>query len=190
MLGMLAGWLTGRWDVAMPLAVFLELFWLDVIRLGAIAPPSGALSFVLLFSSVLLLDVQAPTQLPLPLLLCVPCAYAVSLLERRLRENANANIEPVAAWCAGERGLSPAEAIVRGLWRQTVANAALFLAAFALVMGTLFFVKAWMGLPAAPELSWNILYGLGLLGAVLALRTRRAYAVLACAVAVILVTHF
>lgn len=189
MLGMLAGWFTDRWDVAMPLAVFLELFWLDVIRLGAIAPPSGALSFLLLFSSVLLCDVQTPVQLPLPLLLCVPCAYAVSLLERRLRERTNASIEPVTAWCAGEGGLSPAGAIMRGLLRQIVTNAVLFLIAFALVLGTLFGVREWMGLPSAPNLSWNILYGLGLLGAVLALRTRRAYAVLGCALAGLLLMH-
>lgn len=189
MLGMLAGWFTGRWDMAMPLAVFVELFWLDVIRLGAIVPPSGALSFLLLFSSVLLLDVQAPAQLPLPLLLCVPCAYVASLLERYSRERANASIEPVAVWCAGGGGLSPRQVIARGLLLQAGYNALLFLTCFVVIIGTLFFVQRWMGLPSAPELSWNILYGLGLMGAVLALRTRRAYAVLCCAVLLILFVH-
>lgn len=187
---MLAGWLTGRWDVALPLAVFLELFWLDVIRLGAIAPPSGAISFLLLFSSSLLLALEVPGELPLPLMLCVPCAYAVSLLERRLRERTNARIDDVAAWCAGQGGLSPSRVVLGSLARQAAANGVLFLVCFALAVGTLYVVRNTFGLPVAPGLSWNVLYGLGLLGAVLALRTRRAYVVLGCALILTLVLHF
>ena len=186
---LVAGWLTGRWDVALPLAIFLELFWLDIIRLGTIAPPSGSISFFLLLPTVLLLDIEAPRQLPLPLMLCVPCAYAVSRLERALRGKANEDIGPVTRWCAGAGGTSPQRVVWRSVTRQIVGNGLLFILCFYPIYGLLALMQHHVGLPEAPGLSWNVLYGVGLMGAVLALRTRRAYAVLGCALTAMLVIH-
>ena len=191
MLGLVAGWLTGRWDVALPLAVFFELFWLDVIRLGAIVPPSGALSFLLLFPLILLLHIQTPAELALPLLLCVPAAYAVSRLERALRERNNAAIDEVSRWCAHAspaHGTSPERVVWRALGWHGLTNALLFVLSFGLVYAVLRTVQAF-GLPVAPGLSWNVLYGAGLMGAVLALRIRRAYAVLGVVLTAIVLMH-
>lgn len=189
-LGLLAGWFTGRWDVALPLAVTLELFWLDVIRLGAVVPPMSSLAYLLLLPLVLLLDLQAPQQLGAPLLLCLGCAQAAGWLERWERCRSNVLAEKVLCWSAGEGGgLSPERAVALSLGAQALLRYLAYVLCYTALYGVLSLAKTYALLPVLPNLSWNILYGLGFMGAVLAMRTRRAYAVLVGGLLLVLLSH-
>lgn len=180
-LGLLAGWMTGRWDVALPMAITLELFWIDRIRLGAVIPPVACLGYLLLFPLTLQLDLQIPEQLPLPMLLCLSCAHMGAWLERGERVYANALADRVIRWNAGGMGgISPGRALGMAIVRHCVLRFLLYLVCYGGI-----YVLICLGLRyylvLVTPLTWNMLYGVALMGGVLALRTRRAYAVLGCA---------
>lgn len=174
---MLAGYLTGQWAVAVPLGIVLELFWLDVIPLGPVLAPTGALSYWLTFSMSLLFELHAPGQLVLPLFFAVGSAYASIYLERRQRARANALVETMAA-CEGR--LSPDAVVYVSLGRRLAQQTGLYLLFFCALYGILRMAVAALpnGIPSVPGITWEALYGVGAVGALLALRTRRAYAVL------------
>lgn len=189
-LGLLAGWLTGRWDVALPLAVLMELFWLDAIRMGVVVPPMASLAYLLLLPVAPSLAPHIPEQLPLPLLLCLALGHAGAWLERRERQRADALAEAVETWNAGGKGgITPERAVAFSLAAQAVSRFVLYLLCYACVYAVVVVGGAWGALPSVPALTWNALYGLGLMGAVLSLRTRRAYAVLVCGLAAAILVH-
>lgn len=188
----MAGLVSGRWDLALPLGVVLELFWLDIIRLGALVPPSGVLSFLLIFSFCLLLDLQIPSQLPILFLLGLPCAYLVASLERRQRQQANIFAAAVQAWCQNPDagvGLSPEQVVHKALWRVAWTNFGLYMACFILLLVVCLLLQKYEVLLEIPGVTWNVLYGIGLMGAVLALRTKRAYMLLTISLCAIVAWH-
>ena len=176
-LGLLAGCLTGQWAVAVPLGIVLELFWLDVIPLGPVLSPTGALSYLLTFSMSLLFALHSPGQLVLPLFFTMGCAYASIWLERRQRMRANALVETMAA-CEGR--LSPDAVVYASLGERIAQQVGLYILCFYALYGILHMMVATLpgGIPFVPGITWESLYGVGAVGALLALRTRRAYAVL------------
>lgn len=175
-IGLLAGYLTGQWAVAIPLGIVLELFWLDVIPLGPVLSPTGALSYLLTFSMSLLFELHAPGQLVLPLFFTMGSAYASIYLERQQRARANALVETMAA-CEGR--LSPDAVVYASIGGRLVQQVGLYLLCFYALYGILRMAVAALpnGIPFVPGITWEALYGVGAVGALLALRTRRAYAV-------------
>lgn len=195
-MGLVAGVLTGHVDVALPLGIILELFWLDVIALGAVVPPVASLSFFLVFCTALVFDWHEPAQLVLPLLLALPCAYLGSMVERWQYRRNDAAIERLKRWITGgnEPGpsQSPARNILHSLVNMTLAQGALFLSLYSLLYWLLRSGKAdglFSSLFSQAQISWTALYGFAAIGAILALRTRRAYAVLAACISVLLLCN-
>lgn len=185
MLGLLAGWFTGQWDVAVPLGIVLELFWLDVIPLGAVLSPTGALPYLLTFSMALLFGIRTPDQLVFPLFFTMGCAYVSVALERRQRVRANALAETMVA---SEGRLSPDAVVYASLAGRAMQQGALYVLCFGALYGLLrLTVLLPAGIPVVPGITWNVLFGVGSVGALLALRTRRAYAVLGVCLIVMLV---
>ncbi len=199
------GLLSGELTLALSLGMVLELFWLDFLRLGALVPPSGTLSFILLFSLSLLHGWQEPMQLGIPLLFCVILAHTASWLEKWQRRQNDMLLKGVQVWaeCSleapntpkgkhvshSETSIAPDMVIASAFWRTLWSYALLYLACF-VVLHTLFsFMQNIHALPLVPGLSWPILYGMGLTGAVLALRNKRAYAVLLMGMAWIIISR-
>ncbi len=77
--------------------------------------------------------------------------------------------------------LSPTEIIAFSRWFIFWSAAALYVLCFSVLYGFFYWLEKVYIVPSVPTVSWNMLYGLGLLGAVLSLRTKQAYAVLAMA---------
>ncbi len=193
------GLLSGELELALSLGIFLELFWLDFLRLGAVVPPSGTLSFILLFSLSLIHGWQEPMQLAIPLLFCVSFAYSASWLEKWQRRQNDILLEGVQAWAEWpnisnlspkfDKGkntnsdlvskcISPDAVMTSAFWRTLWSYGLLFLFCFVCLHTLFSFLQNIHALPLVPGLSWPMLYGMGLTGAVLALRNKRAYAVL------------
>lgn len=190
-IGLCAGLVTGHSDIALPLGLIFELFWLDVIPLGAVIPPVASLNFFIVFCLALVFDWHDPAQFVLPLLLTLPCAWLGAVLERwQYTRNDNA-LEPLQLWMQTEGGQSPAHIIARSLLQTACMQGLLFLllfsTAYALMRGGL---DAWfITVFTIPQINWTILYGFSALGAIVALRTRRAYAMLVTCMAILLVAN-
>ncbi len=167
---------------ALAIGFVLELFWIDSLRLGAVVPPTGTLSFLLLYPLCLMFDWTLPQQLPLPLFICMLFAHASAWLERWQREQNEANDARLELWVentANPYALSPECSVALSHWRVLWSAAALYMVCFGVLFGLFTALEHWYVIPMYSSMSWHILYGAGLLGAVLALRVRRAYIVLA-----------
>ncbi len=176
------GLLTNALPQALALGLILELFWIDALRLGTVVPPSATLSFLLLFPLCHHFSWLSPEQLPLPLLLCILFAHVAAGLERwhRVRNTAlDARFELWLEHPSAPMALSPERIMLRSHWRVLWSSLVLYMLCFVVVYVVFAYLMRHNIFPVFPHVSWSILYGVGLLGAVLALRTRRAYIVLA-----------
>lgn len=191
-IGLCAGLVTGHTDIALPLGIIFELFWLDIIPLGAVIPPVASLNFFLVFCLALVFDWHSPAQFVLPLLITLPCAYLGAMLERRQYARNDIALEPLHNWMLSPTtGQSPGHIIVRSLVQTTLLQGGLFLLLFSLA-----YVLMLSGVEAffadifnKVQVSWKLLYGFAAIGAIVALRTRRAYAALALSIGLLLICN-
>ena len=141
-------------------------------------PPYGSLSFLLVFPLCRHFGLDQPGPALLPLILSMMAAYTASWCELRQRIGLNPMVDAVVAWSNGSGGMSPGRVILlaglcRGVWQ-----AVLYAACFTLIFSLLRLLSAHHAVPALSAVTWSALYVAALLGAVLSLRTRQAYAVL------------
>ena len=87
-------------------------------------------------------------------------------------------VDAVVAWCGGKGPASPGRVILLAGLCRAMWQAALYAVCFTLVFALLTALSAHHWLPALRAVTWSALYVAALLGAVLSLRTRQAYAVL------------
>ncbi len=181
---LLYGFATNSLEFALPLGAVLELFWLDILRLGAIIPPSGTLSFLLLYPLCLIFNWQAPSQFAIPLLVCLPLAYTIKWVESLQREQNNAQIAEVENWVNNPKtGNSPQKVIYISLLRFICFETLHYMTLF----GLLFFIFHTLEhnhIFIISGITWSVIFSISLMGAVLALRTRRAYAILCLALVI------
>ena len=178
-LALIAGICTSDWALAPSLGIILELLWLDVLELGSVVPPFGSLSFLLLFPLAVHFGLNQPGELLLPLILVMLAAYLGAFLERSLRIHENRLVDRVEAWCAGDGfTLAPAGAVLRVALLRAFLQFLLYALCYALLFCLLAVLTARQALPQLLVLNWPMLYAAALMGAVLSLRTHRAYMVL------------
>ncbi|MGE9986008.1 hypothetical protein [Desulfovibrio sp. SGI.169] len=150
-----------------------------MLELGSVVPPFGSLSFLLLFPLAAHFDLNQPGELLLPLILVMLAAYLGAFLERSLRIHENRLVDRVESWCAGGgHSLAPAGAVLRIMSLRAVLQFLLFVLCYALLFCLLSILTACQTLPRLMLLNWPMLYVAALMGAVLSLRTRRAYMML------------
>ncbi len=171
------GYATHSLHMALPLGIILELFWVDVQRLGTVVPPCASFAFLLIFPCTLLFGWHDPAYVPLPLLLCLALAHAAKWLEHCLRARNDRCIEGVEAWIqaqhTGERKkitqnisppLSPAQAVLRAVMRTFLCSAALYVLCFGALYALTHFLAHTHALPHCPHVTWHMLYLCALLG--------------------------
>lgn len=175
---MLMGCLTGDWLLALPLGITLELLWLDVVPLGSVVPPQGVLSFLLMFPLARLYGWSAPGALLLPLLLAVLAAYGAAFAERSQRVLLNRLMPAVENFCRTGKGCPPGGALLAGISLRACWQFALYLACFILLAIIFDGLDSQRRGPILRTINWPMMYVAAMLGAILSLRVRRAYAIL------------
>lgn len=170
---------TGEAVPALPLALFFELFWLDLYPIGGFIPPMPAFPYLLLLVLCARFSWESPSAIAFPLALLLPFAYVIPLVEawqrNRLKGDSLAMLEAI------ERGGAlPAAMPWRIIAGTSTAYLVLGFLAFAVVsMGLSFLASAALeheGMGALPlRLNWPVLFAVAALGAVVGLRLRRVY---------------
>ncbi len=84
--GVLWGAVTGDMPTAVSLAVFYELFWLDLFPAGTYMPPNSLFPMLTILAYAGTLDDPAITYLFLPIILTLPLAFLGACVEKRQRE--------------------------------------------------------------------------------------------------------
>ena len=139
-------------------------------------PPYGSLSFLLVFPLCRTFGLDQPGMAMLPLILSMLAAYTASWCELRQRIGLNPMVDAIMAWSNGRGEASPGRVLLlaglcRALWQ-----AALYMVCFGLIYVLLAVLATNHATPMLPAVTWSALYVAALLGAVLSLRTRQAYA--------------
>ncbi len=173
------GFFTDNLEFSLSLGIVFELFWLDVLRLGAIIPPSATLSFLLAYPFILIFAWPTPSQFALPLLICLGFAYSVRGIELWQRKHNNAYIHQVEQWTKNPQiGLHPKYVIYKSLSQSIWIYALLYLVLFFGLYYLFSILSSNQLLPTIAQFNWTILYAAGLLGALLTLRTKKIYIIL------------
>jgi len=173
----LLGGLSGQWQPALSLGIVVELLWLDVIALGSVVPPFGTLAFLLLFPLSIIPGWSEAHQFLAPLMFAVFAAYGASYAERYQRVALNPLVDLVTAWFSSGRGCTPGQAVALG---------AVVRAAWQFSLYMLCYVALWLACDLLGEaiflfegqMGWPVLFAASMVGGILSLRTRRAYACL------------
>ena len=187
-----AGWwlVTGEPEPALPLAVFFELFWLDLFPIGSYVPPMAAFPFLLLMALSGIMGWIDPVTLAFPLAVSLPLAYAIPVLEQALRDMQKSASSLLYEASSGDFPLG-------GLPGRLVCQSALLY----LAVGMAAFAGVYAGVRAAFTLApvqsflipldvdWPVLYIIAAIGGLLSLRIRRSFIVFGLCTGVLLLAR-
>ena len=180
MIGFFWGLVSGDMQTSLFIAIFFELFWLDLIPVGTFIPPhltAAALAAMTLSS---FLSFSQASQVVWLILACMPLAWLGAWMEGRLKERDSVNHNKLLNWARNdERRNGPASIVLRSLARSAALSGGTF---FILVISIYWLfasiLVAWPQLFSAISVEWEHLWVAATLGGLMALRLRRVYAVL------------
>lgn len=165
---------------ALSLALFYELFWLDLFPAGTYMPPNALFPMLCVFTFMKSLPDPDITTLFLPVILTLPLAFLGSCVENRQREwqVVGYNHVILALRSGGAMGGAAGRSVLFSLIQLFFMN----FCAFSIVTAGVFFalkgLQLWQGQPLSfTHASWPLLWVIGCLGGLLGLRIRRNYLV-------------
>ena len=176
------------WETALPLGIFFELFWMDLIGAGTYIPPNSNLPLLLclFISSVFTPPGAALTSPPLvAIILSIPLAFLATGLEQRHRVRLNSLHEHWVEDRQMDRPIGTAE-IALAILRLCLLEMLLF-TGLGLILYWLFkLAVSFSGhFPVSENLGWPALWLTAVLGGLLSLRTRRAVVSLAVSLGIL-----
>lgn len=186
MVGLVYGLFYGDLPTCMNIAIFFELFWLDLFPAGTFIPPSQAAATLATLTLTRCFNLTGPSGVLVAAVMSLPLALVFARLEafhRRFETTALAKAMEAAA----RKGvvLSPGRLIRRSLTDMAIVNGACFSLALAGLIAAGHLVFAMLApVLAKQSTSFAHLWILGSLGGVLSLRHRPAYVVLTVGVGV------
>ncbi len=163
---------------AVSLAVFYELFWLDLFPAGTYMPPNSLFPMLAVFTYAGLLPHPGITTLFLPVILTLPLAILGAFIEKRHREWQVPGYNRVTqSLRAGDDvGKAASRSVAFSLGQLFLMNFAVFILAVSLILLAVEGLSLWKHQPPTfAHASWPLLWVMGAVGGVLALRIRRNY---------------
>ncbi|MDL2207308.1 hypothetical protein LJB82_01125 [Desulfovibrio sp. OttesenSCG-928-M16] len=168
---------TGDMMPAVPLAIFFELFWLDLFHLGGFIPPMAAFPYLLLLALAAHFGWTSPTELAFPLAASLPLAHIVTLYEYLLRKRQGRSSDLLLLKAGGHEPLGrlPGLMVYKASFYYVAVGLALFAALYWLCLHlfNLPLVRRNVFFPL--NVDWAVLYAIAAIGALLSLRIRKVY---------------
>ncbi|MDL2272339.1 PTS sugar transporter subunit IIC [Desulfovibrio sp. OttesenSCG-928-I05] len=180
-IGLLWGLVTGDPYTALGIAVFFELFTLDLFPAGTFFPPNVLMPMIWVYSLVQALPLTGVASISVLVLLSLPLMQVGLWVERSHRHWQDRGYTEIQkAYRAGaDMGEVAGKVIFRSLAQLAAGNILAFLAAGSAWYVVYALLANCMGhLPALHIVSWDFLCAVAAIGAVLAVRTKPGYAVL------------
>ena len=172
----------------MPIAVFYELFWLDLIPGGTFIPPHLAAGVIACLALTTHFELTHPAQILVPLVCSMPLTWLGARLEGSLREWQNRDYSTILQWARHPDDSSrPGKIVLRAVVTGALVQGLAFFACL-LILGVLTDLVLHRFGPelAGSRLSWTpVLLAAGA-GGVLSLRLRRAQALFAVGVGLVI----
>ncbi len=186
-LGLLWQLFTGD-SLALPLAVFFELFWLDLFPIGSYVPPMAAFPYLILLALSGLLGWGDSTTIAFPLALSLPFAYIIPYLEQRQRnyqKGAYNKLMRQARNKLAPTGKLAGSLLAASALQQLAAGLVFFWAACAAVYALFSLLVDKMIFPIILEVDWPVLFAIAAIGSFLSLRIKPALAVFFTGIAIL-----
>lgn len=186
-----AWWLcTGDFSPALPLALFFELFWLDLFPIGGYIPPMAAFPYLLLLSFSSQFGWAQPSALAFPLAAVLPLAYLIPYAEswqRDYQKYASSRLIR-QAWKNAPLGRLPGRRIAVSALQQLFMAVILFSVVYLVCYYLLSLDMVESGAVGLVPLDvgWPVLYFIAAIGSLLSLRIKRAYIVFSVCMAALL----
>ncbi|UZP69125.1 PTS sugar transporter subunit IIC [Desulfovibrio mangrovi] len=179
--GFLWGVATGEWALAIHVAIFFELIWLDLFPAGTYIPPNAVASMLLTLGVSRYFNIQDASLLAFPMLVSLPAALLASRIEYWQRKMQNAGYNRLIQW--GRKDVEdsePGRILFRSLLQSFVMHVAFFCLCQLVLIGTIRGLSWYLGhLPVINGVEWLHLWFVAGLGGVMSLRVRRSYFVFA-----------
>ena len=166
--------------LSLSLAVFYELFWLDLFPAGTYIPPNPLFPMFCVLALTPGLHPKDATTYFLPVMVTLPLAFLGAFLEKKQREwqAGGYNRLLIRFRTAGDLGGAAAVSAGISLMELFVINFAAFFCIAWLALSLMDAATQWQGRPLVfSHASWPLLWVMGGVGGVMALRTRRSRAV-------------
>lgn len=181
MIGFFWGAATGEYTTSLYIAIFFELFWLDLIPAGTYIPPQLTAATFATLTLTTWFGLEQPSRIMLVLFASMPLAWIGTKVEGWLREREQGSYNALLNWARNpdSRHL-PGVLVLRSMARGLVMSWATFLAAV-LILKEAFelFFALYPSLFTHLDVTWAHLWVAASLGGLMALRLKRAYVILA-----------
>lgn len=167
--------LTMNLQPALNLGIFFELLWLDLFPAGTFIPPHALFSLTATLTLLACLP-EADMRLVTFVIVCVlPLAHLGAWAEQRYRQRQNLSYNALLVWNRKSAApYIPQRLIHRAVLEGTLLYMLLFAVCTAPLLVVIKTVRPWI--EGGPQPAWPALWLCACVGAVLALRLRKAHA--------------
>ena len=172
---------TGDYTTSLYIAIFFELFWLDLIPVGTYIPPHLTAATFSALSLTTFFGLEHPARIMGVLFASMPLAWLGAKLETALRERERGSYNQLLTWARNPVSPNlPGSLILRSVSRTFFMSWLTFFVSI-LVLKYVFqaIFSLYPGVLASVDVTWPHLLIAATLGGLMSLRLKRAYVVLA-----------
>ncbi len=189
--GFFWGLFSGDWATSLGVCLFFELYWLDLFPAGTIIPPNAIASALATLTVMHMYSLTGPAEAAVIMLAALPLGRIFARIERYHRQYENDAYNRLVVWAKHpERGNGPRALTRRSMLVMLPVSGAAFALATILLLAMAHVVLPPLSAVLAPlPLKWPHLWVVASIGAVLSLRHKPAYVLLACGVVLAIVTR-
>jgi len=186
-IGLFWGIFTGDYATSLYIAIFFELFWLDLIPVGTFIPPHLTAATFAALSLTTYWGFESPGRIMGVLFACMPLAWFGAKVEGLIRERERGGYNKLLNWTRNpESETLPTNIVLWSLARTFLMGFFLFYIAMLVLKFTFqLALSAHPGLLSSVDVKWAHLWVAATIGGLMALRLKRAYGVLATGVTLI-----
>lgn len=186
-IGLFWGIFTGDYTTSLYIAIFFELFWLDLIPVGTYIPPHLTAATFSALSLTTYFGLDHPARIMGILFASMPLAWLGAQAEAMVREQERGSYNKLLNWARNPDSSNlPSQLVLRSLGRTFLLSWVVFFMAILVLKFTfqnLFSI--YPGFLSGISISWAHLWIAATMGGLMALRLKRAYAILAAGVTLI-----
>ncbi len=181
MVGFFWGAATGEFTTSLYIAIFFELFWLDLIPAGTYIPPQLTAATFSALTLTTYFGLEQPSRIMPVLFASMPLAWIGTKVEGWLREREQGSYNSLLNWVRNPGTVHlPGVLILRSMTRSLFMSWISFLAAvLVLKQGFEIIFTLYPAIFSRLGVTWAYLWVAASLGGLMALRLKRAYVVLA-----------
>lgn len=179
--GFFWGMATGEYTTSLYIAIFFELFWLDLIPAGTYIPPHLTAATFAALTLTTWFGLSDPGRIMLVLFASMPLAWLGTKVEGWLRDREQTGYNVLLNWARNPESPNlPGRLVLRALGRAVLMEWVTFLLAIIVLKQSFqLLFTMYPDFFKSIEVTWTHLWMAATLGGIMALRLKRAYVILA-----------